>query len=240
MRRDARAGHRRLRRAWGLDERDRPGARPGRLLRDRRRLHRRRDGAAISAKRKGRVAVAFFGDGATNQGYFHECLNLAAVVAAAGGLRLREQPLRRVHADGATCTAGGDIAARAAAYGLPVGKVDGNDVRALQAAPPGRGARPRGQGPAFLECLTYRHSATRRATPRRYRPMASSSEWKRARPAQAGGGAAARGGRPRGADRGGRRATSSASSTQAVETRAGRARSRIPENDAATEYTHDR
>src|SRR6266513_940454 len=38
-------------------------------------------GAALSAKREGRVAVAFFGDGATNQGYFHECLNFAAVAA---------------------------------------------------------------------------------------------------------------------------------------------------------------
>ena len=38
-------------------------------------------GAALSAKRQGRVSVAFFGDGATNQGYFHECLNMAAVAA---------------------------------------------------------------------------------------------------------------------------------------------------------------
>src|SRR4051812_49819064 len=38
-------------------------------------------GAALSAKRQGRVAAAFFGDGATNQGYFHECLNFAAVGA---------------------------------------------------------------------------------------------------------------------------------------------------------------
>jgi acetoin:2,6-dichlorophenolindophenol oxidoreductase subunit alpha len=38
-------------------------------------------GAALSAKRQGRVAAAFFGDGATNQGYFHECLNFAAVAA---------------------------------------------------------------------------------------------------------------------------------------------------------------
>ncbi len=57
-------------------------------------------GAALSARRQGRVSVAFFGDGATNQAYFHECLNFARVLRAAGRLRVREQLLRRVHADG--------------------------------------------------------------------------------------------------------------------------------------------
>ena len=58
-------------------------------------------GAAWSAKLRGteQVAVAFFGDGATNIGAFHEALNLAAVWRAAGAVRLREQPLHGVHAD---------------------------------------------------------------------------------------------------------------------------------------------
>ena len=57
-------------------------------------------GAALALKRTNGVAVAYFGDGTTNQGYFHECLNFAKVHGAAGGLCLREQPLWRVHADG--------------------------------------------------------------------------------------------------------------------------------------------
>ena len=56
-------------------------------------------GAALALKRTGGVAVAYFGDGATNQGYFHECLNFARS-STCRSLRLREQPLRRVHAEG--------------------------------------------------------------------------------------------------------------------------------------------
>ena len=58
-------------------------------------------GAAWSAQLRGsgQVAVCFFGDGATNIGAFHEALNLAVGVEAAGRLRVREQPLHGVHAD---------------------------------------------------------------------------------------------------------------------------------------------
>ena len=58
-------------------------------------------GAALSAQRQGRVRVAFFGDGAANQAYFHECLNFAESALTAGRVRVREQLLWRVHADGA-------------------------------------------------------------------------------------------------------------------------------------------
>src|SRR4051794_5112834 len=53
-------------------------------------------GAALAARRQGRVAVAFFGDGATNQGYFHECLNFAAVGALPAGFVFENNPLRGV------------------------------------------------------------------------------------------------------------------------------------------------
>ena len=64
-----------------LDERRRSRARRDRLLRDRRRLDRRRDRrrARIQLREDDTVAVAFFGDGAVNQAYFHECLNFAGV-----------------------------------------------------------------------------------------------------------------------------------------------------------------
>ena len=59
------------------------------------------NGAAWSARLRGtdQVAVAFFGDGATNIGAFHEALNFAAVYRAADDLRVREQPLHGVHGD---------------------------------------------------------------------------------------------------------------------------------------------
>ena len=55
-------------------------------------------GAALALRRTGGVAVAYFGDGAMNQGYFFECLNFCKVQRPAGRARLREQRLRRVHA----------------------------------------------------------------------------------------------------------------------------------------------
>ena len=56
-------------------------------------------GAALALRGTGSVAVAFFGDGATNQAYFFECLNFAKVLELPGRLRLREQRLRRIHPD---------------------------------------------------------------------------------------------------------------------------------------------
>ena len=93
------AAHRRLRRPRRLDERHRPRARPVGCFGIVGGSIGAATGAALSLQRTGNVAVAFFGDGATNQAYFHECLNFAAGPRAAGRLRLREQPLRRVHAD---------------------------------------------------------------------------------------------------------------------------------------------
>jgi TPP-dependent pyruvate/acetoin dehydrogenase alpha subunit len=134
-------------------------------------------GAAMSAKRHGGVAVAFFGDGATNQAYFHECLNFAvvrelpAIFVCENNLYGEFTPMQRV-------TAGGDIAARAAAYGMPSRKVDGNAVAdvvdaAEQAV---RHARETG-GPAFLEALTYRHLGHSKSDPAKYRPEEERDAW---------------------------------------------------------------
>ena len=104
-------------------------------------------GAALTAKREGRVAVAFFGDGATNQGYFHECLNFAAVDALPT-VFVCENNLYGEFTPMAQVTAGGDIADRAQSFGMPGVAVDGNDLWAVhEAARRRRRARPRRRWP---------------------------------------------------------------------------------------------
>lgn len=134
-------------------------------------------GAALSAKRSGAVATAFFGDGAVNQGYFAECLNFAQVL----GLPLvfvcennfygEFTPMRKV-------TAGEEIAARAAAYGTPARVVDGNDLWAVRDAAIEAVERARdGGGPTLLECQTYRHYGHSKSDPGVYRPKDEVERW---------------------------------------------------------------
>ena len=134
-------------------------------------------GAALSAKRQGRVAAAFFGDGATNQGYFHECLNFAAV-GALPAVFVCENNLYGEFTPMAAVTAGVDIAGRAAAYGMPAAVVDGNDVHAVHETAREAFERARaGGGPTLLECRTYRHYGHSKADPAKYRPKAEVEHW---------------------------------------------------------------
>ena len=115
-------------------------------------------GAGLAAKLRGegQVAVPFFGDGAANQGVFHEALNLAAVwnlpvvfVCENNGYALTT----RVESS----TAGGAIARRAAAYGMPGVTVDGNDAVEVYLVVQDAVARARaGEGPTLIEATTYR------------------------------------------------------------------------------------
>jgi TPP-dependent pyruvate/acetoin dehydrogenase alpha subunit len=134
-------------------------------------------GAATTAQREGGVAAAFFGDGAVNQAYFHECLNFAAV---------RDLPVLLVCENNfygeftamASVTAGGSISARAAAYGIPSQVVDGNDVFAVHAAASEAAERARGgAGPTLLECETYRHYGHSKSDPATYRPEDEVERW---------------------------------------------------------------
>jgi TPP-dependent pyruvate/acetoin dehydrogenase alpha subunit len=134
-------------------------------------------GAALSAKGQGRVAVAMFGDGATNQGYFHECLNFAKVLALPAVFVCENNfygeftPMLKV-------TAGGDITARAAAYDVPARTVDGNDLWAVRQAALEAADRARsGGGPTLLECQTYRHHGHSKADPAKYRPPEEVERW---------------------------------------------------------------
>lgn len=115
-------------------------------------------GAALAFVTRGedRVAVAFFGDGATNEGVFYESLNFAAL-RRLPVVFVCENNLYSTHLPVAECLANTDIAGKASAFGLPGDKVDGNDVLAVvgRAAVAVERAR-RGDGPTLLECLTYR------------------------------------------------------------------------------------
>jgi acetoin:2,6-dichlorophenolindophenol oxidoreductase subunit alpha len=134
-------------------------------------------GAALSAKRQGRVAAAFFGDGATNQGYFHESLNFAAV-AGLPAVYVCENNFYGEFTPMAKVTAGADIAGRARAYDIPGTVVDGNDLWAVHAAAREAVDRAReGGGPSLLECQTYRHYGHSKADPAKYRPAGELERW---------------------------------------------------------------
>jgi TPP-dependent pyruvate/acetoin dehydrogenase alpha subunit len=134
-------------------------------------------GAALSGKRQGRVAVAFFGDGATNQAYFHECLNMAQVFALPA-VFVCENNFYGEFTPMGEVTAGADIAGRARAYGMPSQVVDGNDLWAVHAAAAEAVARARsGAGPTLLECQTYRHYGHSKSDPGSYRPRDEVQRW---------------------------------------------------------------
>jgi len=134
-------------------------------------------GAALALKRSGGVAVAFFGDGATNQGYFAECLNFAkvfrlpAIYVCENNLYGEFTPWEQVTA--------GQIRARAETLEISATTVDGNDVWAVQDAAGEAAERARsGDGPCFIEALTYRFVGHSRSDPGRYRKPGELDAWK--------------------------------------------------------------
>lgn len=139
-------------------------------------------GAAWSARLRGtgQLAVAFFGDGATNIGAFHEALNLAAVWKLPV-LFICENNLYMEYTPIASVTAVPRPAAdRAPAYGIPGEVVDGNDVVAVREVVARLARRARaGDGPAVLEAETYRHFGHSRTDPATYRPAEEVERWLR-------------------------------------------------------------
>ncbi|MFF9804081.1 thiamine pyrophosphate-dependent dehydrogenase E1 component subunit alpha [Streptomyces coeruleorubidus] len=137
-------------------------------------------GAAWSARLRGtdQLAVAFFGDGATNIGAFHESLNLAAVwklpvlFVCENNQYMEYTPIADVTA------VARPAADRAPAHGIPGEVVDGNDVEAVEEAVARLARRARaGDGPAVLEAETYRHFGHSRADPAAYRPAEEVERW---------------------------------------------------------------
>lgn len=136
-------------------------------------------GAALSAKRlrTGAVAVSFFGDGANNEGAFHEALNMASVwqlpvvfVCENNGYGMSTSTARS--------TAVPDIAQRAAAYAMPGVIVDGNRFAEVAEAAFAAVDRARsGGGPTLIECKTYRIRGHSRSDRNRYRTREEIAAW---------------------------------------------------------------
>ena len=115
-------------------------------------------GAGLAAQMdgKGGVAVSFFGDGASNAGPFHECINIAAAWKLPM-LYVCEHNSYAAQTPSTATHAMPDIAGRAHGYGIPGITVDGNDIFAVYQAASRAVARARaGEGPTLIECKTYR------------------------------------------------------------------------------------
>jgi len=137
-------------------------------------------GAAMSFKLRGqpRVALAFFGDAATNIGTFHEAMNMAAVWQAPV-VFIIENNLYGEYSAVRETTPIDDLARRAEAYAMPGRIVDGQDVDAVYEAAAEAVDRARGGGgPTLLEMKTYRYRGHSRADPAKYRPEGELERWK--------------------------------------------------------------
>ena len=115
-------------------------------------------GAALGSKLQGldRVALCFFGDGASNQGTFHESLNLAAIWTLPAVYVCENNGYGELTAVQNTMSVE-HVSERAAGYGIPGITVDGQDVLAVHGAVSEAVARARrGEGPSLVETMTYR------------------------------------------------------------------------------------
>jgi len=135
-------------------------------------------GAALGLKRTtGGVAVAYFGDGAMNQGYVFECLNFAQVQKLPLVLVCENNgygeytPFRAVTA--------GEIRARAEVMNVPAETIDGMSVWVVRETAERALAHVRaGDGPFFIEAITYRYVGHSRSDPGAYRPAGELDEWR--------------------------------------------------------------
>lgn len=137
------------------------------------------------ASRGDGVVACFFGDGAVNEGAFHEGVNYAAIKNLPvvfvcennfyGASTSFDQTTRNI-----------DIASRGAAYGIPAERVDGMNVLEVRAATRRAVARARlGEGPTLLECLTYRYVGHSRGDARGYRTKDEEAAWQQRDPIKA-------------------------------------------------------
>lgn len=139
-------------------------------------------GLSISMRRTDQVCLAIFGDGAANEGAFHESLNMASIwrlpiiYLCENNQYAMSMPVER-----AINVA--NISDRAAAYGMPGVTVDGNDLAAVAEAVGAAAARARaGQGPSLVECRTYRWRGHSKSDKQAYRTRDEIKGWQRLDP----------------------------------------------------------
>jgi TPP-dependent pyruvate/acetoin dehydrogenase alpha subunit len=141
-------------------------------------------GFALAARRegKGRVAVCFFGDGASNTGSFHEGLNLAAIwqlpvlYVCENNQYGEAMPVKEF-------VSAAKISTRASSYGIKGKTVDGMDVKKVAvAAAEAIKALRKGKGPAFIEAVTYRYRGHYLGDPENYRTKAEIERWRKKDP----------------------------------------------------------
>ncbi|MSP51129.1 MAG: thiamine pyrophosphate-dependent dehydrogenase E1 component subunit alpha [Alphaproteobacteria bacterium] len=140
-------------------------------------------GWGLKLQGKDGVSMAFFGDGASSEGDFHESCNLAGVMKAPVIFLLQDNGWA-ISTPRAIQTATTDFAARALGYGFPGFAVDGNDLFALYAATTEAVARARaGEGPTLIESRTFRMWAhTTADDPTRYVDPKVLEQWKKKDP----------------------------------------------------------
>lgn len=136
-------------------------------------------GAGLSAKlrKTSQVVACFFGEGASNQGTFHESINMASVWALPV-VFVCENNLYAMGTRQSRIMSVQNVADRASAYGIPGVMVDGNDVFVVYEAARTAVERARaGKGPTLIECKTYRHKGHSRVDSGKYRPKEEVEEW---------------------------------------------------------------
>jgi pyruvate dehydrogenase E1 component alpha subunit len=132
---------------------------------------------ASQYKKDNGVTICYFGDGATNQGTFHESLNLASIwslpivfvcVNNKYGMSMKQEEHQKIE----------DIIERAPAYRIPAAIVDGNNAIAVyEAAKEAVDFAREGKGPFFMECKTYRKTGHSAEDPQSYRPKNEIDQW---------------------------------------------------------------
>jgi len=135
-------------------------------------------GLSIKLRKTDQVAVAFFGDGASNRGPVHEAMNMAAIWKLPILFVVENNQWASTTPRDYSCAVG-DLCTRAAGYGMPGEKVDGNDVLAVRKATTTAVRRARaGEGPTFLENVTYRMKGHFEGDPQKYRTAEEIEKWR--------------------------------------------------------------
>lgn len=141
-------------------------------------------GLSMKLQKLDRVCLCFFGDGAANEGTFHEAINMAAIWDLPV-IFLCENNQYGMSMSVQRSTGSDGVAPRAIAYGIPGEQVDGNDVLAIYDAVSMAASRARaGEGPSLIEAVTYRYKGHSKSDQNRYRTRDEIREWQRRDPIQ--------------------------------------------------------